>query len=509
MPACYDSAEADLVRRRECTPGTREEVLANLDIWRRNKNQGNLYWLNGMAGTGKTTIANSLCVMLDQSHELGASFFCSRLLPECRDVKLIIPTIAYQLARFSRPFRSALSNILERHPDIRTKSLSKQLQRLVVEPLREVTQALPTHLVVVMDALDECGDSRGIGQLLEMLARDERELPIKVFVSSRPEPQIRNKIGNVTDQLILHQLVESSVKRDIRRYLLAEVSDISLSEPQLVALVKRAGVLFIYAAAIVRYITVGEFLTNRRKRLEVLLGATPTVPSKVNVEIDALYHGVLGSAFNDPDLEDTDGERMKLVLDTVICAQAPLTVGALTGLLQLADADWVLTALSSLWSVIRISGANSLVTTLHTSFPDFMLSSERSDPHTCRAETHHGRLAELCLKRIEKNECQFNICGLESSYVVDEQVPDLEDRVKQAIPQDLWYACRYWAVHLELSGQSSKRVQLLRDFLSKRLLLWMEVLNLKKHISIGASLLQKARGWCNVSQVHSALAGCV
>lgn len=177
MSACYNSVEAALVRRRECTPRTREKVLAELSDWRHNRNQGNMYWLNGMAGTGKTTIANSLCAMLDRAHELGASFFCTRQLPECRNVKFIIPTIAYQLARFSRPFCYALSRVLERDPDIYTRALPIQLDGLIVSPLREVSRTLPTDLVVVIDALDECNDSNGVEQILGMFVRHASELP--------------------------------------------------------------------------------------------------------------------------------------------------------------------------------------------------------------------------------------------------------------------------------------------------------------------------------------------
>ncbi|CAE6431497.1 unnamed protein product [Rhizoctonia solani] len=104
MSASYNSAEAALVRRRECTPKTREQVLQDLETWKNNRNGEKICWMNGMAGTGKTTISTTVCSILEKRHELGASFLCSRLLPECRNVKLILPTLAYQLARFSIPF---------------------------------------------------------------------------------------------------------------------------------------------------------------------------------------------------------------------------------------------------------------------------------------------------------------------------------------------------------------------------------------------------------------------
>ncbi|CAE6534658.1 unnamed protein product, partial [Rhizoctonia solani] len=89
--ACYNSRAGEELKRRGCTPGTRIDVLANLLSWVDGaSNNGGVYWLNGMAGTGKTTIAYSVCKELDSGLELAASFFCSRLREECRDVNVII-----------------------------------------------------------------------------------------------------------------------------------------------------------------------------------------------------------------------------------------------------------------------------------------------------------------------------------------------------------------------------------------------------------------------------------
>ncbi|CAE6418769.1 unnamed protein product, partial [Rhizoctonia solani] len=119
----------------------------------------------------------------------------------------------------------------------------------------------------------------------------------------------------------------------------------------------------------------------------------------------------------------------------------------------------------------------------------------RSKRFACNAHNRNGALAELCIKRIERNGCQFNICNLESSYVFDEDVPTIEDRIKEATPLDLLYACQYWAVHLSLSGRSGDILDMLHDFLSKRLLLWIEVLSLTKRIDRGIRQMELAITW--------------
>ncbi|CUA73061.1 putative WD repeat-containing protein all2124 [Nostoc sp, PCC 7120] [Rhizoctonia solani] len=500
MPARYNSAEAHVVQRRECTPNTRQQVVSDLTAWKNKPDGQKLCWMSGMAGTGKTTIANTLCSTLDRDYELGASFFCTRSLPACRDVKLILPTIAYQLARFSDPFRGALLQVLDRDPDVHTKVLRVQFQRMILEPLQDVRGSLSTNLVIVIDALDECDDGNGVEQILEVLLDNVSQLPVKFLVSSRPEYHIRDRIGKSArkTQVTLHELDENVVKADIETYLRAELGSvpISLTERQLEELLERAGVLFIYAATAVRYIM--DPKGDPLERLDALLQAPNPGQETTNKTklIDALYETVLHSALTNPDLERFERQRMELVLHTVVCAQEPLTVDALAGLLCL-DSTKVATALRPLWSVLHVSGPDSSdrVNMLHASFPDYMLDPRRSKQFTCTAEIHHGKMAELCLQRISQNVPQFNICSLASSYMFDEDVPGIDEKVKQAIPLDLLYACQYWAAHLNLGGSSDERATAVHDFLSKRLLLWMEVLSLTKRVERSIGLMEQAMSW--------------
>ncbi|KAJ1304090.1 hypothetical protein OPQ81_008494 [Rhizoctonia solani] len=211
-------SQAPSLKRRGCTQGTRVDVLAGLLNWVYTTGNGGVYWLNGMAGTGKTTIAYSLCEQLDTEHKLAASFFCSRLQEECRKVDRIIPSIAYQLARFSRPFQSAICAILEKDPDIHESIPEVQFHELLVKPLLEVERTLPEGMTVVIDALDECEDKWSTGHILDILLSESASLPIRFIVSSRPEPEIRDRIseGRVKSRLVLHELDKDQVHRTSR-----------------------------------------------------------------------------------------------------------------------------------------------------------------------------------------------------------------------------------------------------------------------------------------------------
>ncbi|KAG8731187.1 hypothetical protein FRC11_004765 [Ceratobasidium sp. 423] len=452
-----------------------------------------------MAGTGKTTIANTLCTILDESQQLGASFFCTHSLPECRDANVIFPTIAYQLARFSHPFCLALVQALEKSPDLQHRALEKQFEGMIAVPLRDTANTLPPCVVVVIDALDECEDGRSVGYLLEIISSQAVGLPIRFLVSGRPEPQLQRHMASTPSQLVLHDLDHSIVKEDIKTYLREELKSdfLTLTESKLEALVEHAGVLFIYAATVVRYIGADYFALDPNQRLETVLGTLSAPTSTLRCNIDTLYATIISSALENPNLEPSDKDLIKLVLHTVVCTQEPLSINALGVILELGDANRVKTALQRLRSVVYVSaGENGLVTTLHTSFSDYILDPLRSKEYACNAEAQHSRLVTLCFNRIKRNKQQFNICRLESSYVLDEKIPGIEERINQTIPPDLLYACRYWAVHLQLGKNSAQQAQRLFGFLSSNLLLWMEVLNLKKQIDWGSGLLGKANQWC-------------
>ena len=96
------------VVRRSCTAKTREKILADLVAWAADAGDTSIYWLNGMAGTGKTTIAFTFSQILDNIRALGASFFCSLLDADSNNADLIFPTLAYELARHSTAASHAL-----------------------------------------------------------------------------------------------------------------------------------------------------------------------------------------------------------------------------------------------------------------------------------------------------------------------------------------------------------------------------------------------------------------
>jgi len=71
--ASFDSHTEE--HNARCLSNTRVELLSQITEWAKDRNGKPIFWLNGMAGTGKSTIARTVTQLLADNGQLGASFF--------------------------------------------------------------------------------------------------------------------------------------------------------------------------------------------------------------------------------------------------------------------------------------------------------------------------------------------------------------------------------------------------------------------------------------------------
>ncbi|CAE6433102.1 unnamed protein product [Rhizoctonia solani] len=503
--AAYNSIISMEINRRGCTEGTRVQVLDTINTWARTMGTPNIYWMNGMAGTGKTTIAYTFAKKLKERKLLGASFFCTRTSAECGNVGRIVPTLAYQLARYSTPFRSSLCRVLGNDRDLGSQTITTQFEELIMKPLLEVKDVVPEGLIIIIDALDECSHTRGTAVMLDVLFKYAGKLPLKFFVTSRPEPHIRNNIRTQSEHLrsvfVLHEIESSLVQEDIELYLREELAPTSPSHAQVKRLAELSGNLFIYAATAVRYIQVDNTfsVSTSSRRLATVLDISSQSNQK-HAEIDDLYTTILSSILRNKSLEDKDKEQMQTILWTVICACEPLKIETLTTMARIESSEVTLDMLQPFYSVLYVSERNNIASVLHASFPDYMLDQNRSRGFYCDKNANNECLSRRCFELMEE-QLRFNICNLLSSFVADKDVEGLEDRIELTISNPLTYACHYWGNHLQNSVHSEFLFNLLWNFLSRKLLFWMEVLNLKQTMGIGIDALTAAAMWVAKSSI--------
>ncbi|KAF9649300.1 hypothetical protein BDM02DRAFT_3166836 [Thelephora ganbajun] len=260
--------------RKGCLRGTRETVLNEIESWARDFEKPPVFWLNGLAGTGKSTIAKTVSEWVFADGKLGASFFCSRDFEDRSNLHLIFPTLAFQLAHKYPTFRSVLIPLLRSNPDIVHEPLTNQMRELIVGPLKSAD----VWTVIVIDALDECGDEEPQSAILSVLGRFVERIPkVKFFITGRPEPRIKTGfrlplLVNSTDTFVLHDIHPSLVHSDIRLFLKHELSEVARrrrvqgwpSDEDIDVLCHRAGGLFIYAVATVKFLDSSTRLPERQ-----------------------------------------------------------------------------------------------------------------------------------------------------------------------------------------------------------------------------------------------------
>jgi nucleoside-triphosphatase THEP1 len=517
--ACVSKA-----KRGPCADGTRDEVLEQMLEWV-HTGTGPVYWINGIAGTGKTTICYSLCRKLESMNQLAASFFCTGTLLECKTIGNIFPSIAYQLAAFCPHYARELHKILRNNYGVVMSDLRTQYKQLIEGPLRPspIRNAPSNTVVVVIDALDECeSEDADISDILDLLLGTEDSIPIKFFVSSRPEPAIQNQLTNRqhlhNNQIALHKLDRGKVQKDIRTYLDAELRrldtpsrSLAIPEHYIDKLASRSGGLFIYASTAVHYILQSKYANSPLLGLEAILHAPHSSEAHSLKNLDQLYKAILAETFKDDMLPREEKEVMKLVLHTIICVQEPLTIAEINALLKLGGEEKVLSALEPFLSILYIAGmepneskSSQRVAVIHVSFLEFIFDADRSKEWYCNASTRHDALSNWCFEGIQQASPKFNICGLKSSHKSDDDVTGLKDMVNASISNQLFYACRYWSTHYSLSNRSPGLLSHLEKFFSNDLLLWMEVMNLNKVIMAGPNIIRCAIA-CLVSRIKDAL----
>ncbi|KAJ7908188.1 hypothetical protein B0H13DRAFT_2498366, partial [Mycena leptocephala] len=177
-----------------CHPETRTKLRDVLWKWgcgiEPPKNWTAILWLYGPAGSGKSAVAQSFCQKLKEQGRLGGSFFFKRGHPSRGNANKLFPTIAYQLALLPG-LRAPISRIIENDPATVNRSLSHQLQELIIQPCRKSSLSQP--VTIIIDGLDECDEEDVQQKILRLIgnAVSREPLPIRFLIASRPESYIR------------------------------------------------------------------------------------------------------------------------------------------------------------------------------------------------------------------------------------------------------------------------------------------------------------------------------
>ncbi|KAK4061460.1 hypothetical protein Trihar35433_9787 [Trichoderma harzianum] len=152
----------------ECLPHTREEILKDICDWLDDStsSQKHLYWLQGKAGTGKSTIARTIVSRMARQNRIAANFFFKRGEGDRARLKRFFTTLTAQLVRQWPIFAKAVQGALESDPSLPEQDPRIQFKKLIQEPLRKQERNKSKVIIMIVDAHDECDSSEDLTSLV-------------------------------------------------------------------------------------------------------------------------------------------------------------------------------------------------------------------------------------------------------------------------------------------------------------------------------------------------------
>lgn len=506
-----------------CIPGTRLELLARLGDWADNPNCDQpICWLSGLAGSGKSAVAQSIAEKYASQRRLAASFFFSRKEILRRKAHGFFPTLACQLLVFAPPIRPALLDAFDADATIATKVLLEQARRLLQEPIASSPTSFPEPVLIVVDSLDECDDVKMASEIVHLLARIVHCCcwPLKVLFTSRAEPHIVQTFQHPELQSLIRSLhlQDFSADDDIRAYLRHSFKDIRTSmdtvsvagnnphllwpsEDEIEMVVQKAAGLFIFATTVVK--CVGIDYNSPVTQLQVVL----QVPQNSASAESALVHSHLDMLYLDALRMIPGMEKVRLVLGSVVFAFWPLSTRGLNDLLWnfQFDASYIV---KNLRSVLVISDSDiesdGAVHIYHTSFRDFLTSSQRSSQYFVDPIVFHSTLARACLELMLRH-LTIDMCNLGDPFTMNCEIENLDQRRKLSIKEGVRYACRWFTHHLSQvpwdRTTDNNLVPSLQFFASRFLLNWIEVLSLTGELDSAVLSLREVVDWLKVRTI--------
>ncbi|KAI3032177.1 hypothetical protein CBS76997_11403 [Aspergillus niger] len=418
----------------ECLAGTRTELLQQVQDWGRSSDRC-IFWLSGMAGTGKSTIARTVARTFEEVGILGASFFFKRGEGDRGSAAKFFSTIVKQLAVHIPQMIPGIRKALD-DPTITSKSLREQFDKLMLQPLLAVGHGEAMgSIVIVIDALDECEPEKDVEIILDLLPKVEKStnMTIRFFLTSRPEIPIRFGFDQIDkskyQNTILQNLDEDVIKHDIALYLKEEFLKIQQrrrhdlppgwpGEERVEALATMACPLFIFAATVCRFVADSHF--DPDERLQKF--STSSTGSKM----DGTYRPVLNQLLVQ-DATDRNEliEEFQRIIGVIILLANPLSLSSLAELLLgTSEHDssinlerHISVYLEFFYSVLSIPSDPKLpIRTLHLSFHDYLVDDRTKDQEATSRfwvdkRAKHELIANQCLtvmgRSLKKNICEL------------------------------------------------------------------------------------------------------
>ncbi len=455
-----------------CQDGTRESILDEIMAWIEGDTPEKIFCLTGAPGAGKTAIAHSIAKLCHDKGWLVTAFFFNK--EDTVKAPMLLSTITCDLASRFPSFRASVSQAIQKDPSLAAADMTRQFQELIVPFSEGIPQNQP--VLIVLDGLDE-----GLSEeLLEILEEGVSLLPgaFQFFVTVRDiheakqllrAPHVHHRKfdhfegswGDDVREVAKVHLKKVAGKKGLKGWPTVEVED---------RIVERSEGLMIWVVAVCQFL--GKAFKPQEELEELLNKRLPSRRgAQAEKQMDELYAAILLKQ----DWEDMKfTEAYHDVMGAILASKVPLTINAIH-MLHSGRVE-VKLLLQDLKPLLLPSEEGRPVEILHQSVHDLLVNRAKDVESwkffAVNEKLQHKKLAALCIHVINA-ELSEDTPG--TGYIDDEErMPKMPD---DAIPEHLWYACRFWIEHLlAIEEPEPELIDGIQLFLNEKLLLWLEVI---------------------------------
>ncbi|GAB7331883.1 hypothetical protein MBLNU13_g03818t1 [Cladosporium sp. NU13] len=468
-----------------CLEGTRVDLLDDIARWVDDHAGECLFWLQGIAGEGKSTVAKTVAQSLQYNNKLGASFFFKSNDVDRADARRFFTTIAARLATRIDGMEAHIAQILDKQLTGYDKSIQSQFEELIAIPLgRCGVQSSHSSFIIVVDALDECCEA-DIKYVVELLAQCEL-FGIRIFVTSRPDAPVKKAFAGLKNkqyrQVILRDHTRDTIHDDIALFLEGQFQQLrkGMSPFQsdwpgrdaIEALTRRSVPLFIFATTVCAFIAKDDFF-GPNEQLKAVLAETS------EDRLSQTYLPVLRRLLRDRTPKEVTAiiEEFRSLVGPIVLSAEPMPVDFVIKLHGLKGSEQLRARLGRLHSVLHVgiddNEEDQTIHAFHLSFRDFLVKP--GEPHDFQIDERrvHASIANTCFSlMMEPGKLRQDICAV--SKPGTRRLDIDPDAINKHIEPALAYACRFWLYHQVRSGQFLDDSHQVYHFLTHHFLYWFE-----------------------------------
>ncbi len=429
--------------------------------------------------------SHSVCESYKKRKVLGGSFFFSRNDVVRNKTNALIRTLAHQTEQLL-PLRGPISEALKDSSLLHSSS-ARQLQELIVGPIEEISSALTSPILFVIDGIDECeGEDQEISVLhiIKLLANElsVTSASIKILITGRQSEHVitafsQPSVASQSGILILHEV--DDIDLDLCLYISTKLRVIANtysrgfntrgwpSEPEMDALFAASGGTFASAATLLEGLMVnGDSPLDQRP-----------------LYLDWVYRGCLSLALRHHPSRNAHSQ-LSTLLAFILLSFESLPASSLDALLAIESTP----LLAALQPFIYRHGDPPHSTRERSSFRDFITTPLRCHDQRLVVDPprYHCNIAQLCLEKLNSG-LNRNILDVEGPQVMN---TDVQDRVED-IPKDLCYAAKHWLSHFVECQPDDRVVALLEVFLRSKAMYWIELLSYLGYLEEGRRKIER------------------